>query len=220
MSTHSITVLAASACLLLVACSGSDGATPGAGAGNTASGSTTMTTSSASASSITPLPTAASPSTAASAPSNAAAPTASATPSASSASPTAETSALTQVDAALFKQSTGYYFVSPSGHLHCGQLEVETGTMTGCQSDRVVANLPKCSRPTMDSAPIVTLSVDGAKADCTSQGVFNVEKARVLRYGQRLQLGDVTCTSQSDGVTCTDQSGGSITASIQAFRAN
>lgn len=219
MSTHSITVLAASACLLLVACSGTDGATPGSSAGSTATGSTTMTTS-AIASSITPLPTAASPSTAASAPSSAAAAPTVATASTSSASPTAETSVLTQVDAALFKQSTGYYFVSPSGHLHCGQLEVETGTLTGCQSDRVVANLPKCSRPTMDSAPIVTLSVDGAKADCTSQGVFNVEKARVLRYGQRLQLGDVTCTSQSDGVTCTDQSGASITASMQAFRAN
>ena len=196
MSTHSITVLAASACLLLVACSGTDGATPGISAGSTATGSTTTTTPSA------------------------AAPAVSATASTSSASPTAETSVLTQVDAALFKQSTGYYFVSPSGHLHCGQLEVETGTMTGCQSDRVVANLPKCSRPTIDSAPIVTLSVDGAKADCTSQGVFNVEKARVLRYGQRLQLGDVTCTSQSDGVTCTDQSGASITASMRAFRAN
>lgn len=219
MSTHSITVLAASACLLLVACSGTDSATPGSSAGSTATGSTTMTTS-AIASSITPLPTAASPSTAASAPSSAAAAPTVATASTSSASPTAETSALTQVDAALFKQSTGYYFVSPSGHLHCGQLEVETGTLTGCQSDRVVANLPKCSRPTMDSAPIVTLSVDGAKADCTSQGVFNVEKARVLRYGQRLQLGDVTCTSQSDGVTCTDQSGASITASMQAFRAH
>ncbi len=218
MSTHSITVLAASACLLLVACSGTDGTTPGSSAGSTATGS--VATSPPSASSIPAAPTTSSPSATASAPSNAAAPTASATPSASSASPTAETSVLTQVDAALFKQSTGYYFVSPSGHLHCGQLEVETGTMTGCQSDRVVANLPKCSRPTMDSAPIVTLSVDGAKADCTSQGVFNVEKARVLRYGQRLQLGDVTCTSQSDGVTCTDQSGGSITASMQAFRAN
>ncbi|GEM_PF-1885394 len=218
MRTHSITVLAASACLLLVACSGTDGATPGSSAGSTATGS--VATSPPSASSIPAAPTTSSPSATASAPSNAAAPTASATPSASSASPTAETSALTQVDAALFKQSTGYYFVSPSGHLHCGQLEVETGTMTGCQSDRVVANLPKCSRPTMDSAPIVTLSVDGAKADCTSQGVFNVEKARVLRYGQQLQLGDVTCTSQSDGVTCTDQSGASITASMQAFRAH
>ncbi|GAA1378101.1 hypothetical protein [Luteococcus sanguinis] len=218
MRTHSITVLAASACLLLVACSGTDSATPGSSAGSTATGS--VATSPPSASSIPAAPTTSSPSATASAPSNAAAPTASATPSASSASPAAETSVLTQVDAALFKQSTGYYFVSPSGHLHCGQLEVETGTLTGCQSDRVVANLPKCSRPTMDSAPIVTLSVDGAKADCTSQGVFNVEKARVLRYGQRLQLGDVTCTSQFDAVTCTDQSGASITASMQAFRAH
>lgn len=168
----------------------------------------------ASPTTTTPAPTA---TTASSTPAGSASPSKPASASATSATPSAATpstgpaspplATMTPVTAADYLIGAGEYrFASPSGHLRCGL----SAGLLGCQSDRVVANLPQCNAPTVDSAPIVTLRNGEVKTDCTRQGVFVSENAKVLPYGHTLQMGEYTCGSSTEGVQCQVTSGGQV----------
>ena len=103
----------------------------------------------------------------------------------------------------------GYFFVSPSGNLSCGFIAVDGEQSTGCQAWVIVSNLPKCNDPQGTSSPMISFTKgSAATADCSSQGIFGADQAKVLQYGQRITVGGVACTSRQSGVTCVETATG------------
>lgn len=102
----------------------------------------------------------------------------------------------------------GYFFTSPSGNLHCGFRE-ENFQYMGCQSRSTVASLPRCDDPSGMSAPSISLARGGeGYPDCLEAGVFTDRGARVLEYGQLLEVGAYTCSSSESGVKCDNTADG------------
>ncbi|XVX20751.1 hypothetical protein ACQP1U_02370 [Actinomycetota bacterium] len=91
-----------------------------------------------------------------------------------------------------------YRFVSPSGNLYCGK----TANIVGCQSPKLVANLPQCDNPD-DAQAFIAVGPNGAVRRCTREGVFIEQSPKVLPYGSWLVMGDYSCVSQKSGVSCT-----------------
>ena len=179
----------------LASCSTTDQGGAGASttAGNTTSSSSATTSASAPSASTTSATTTSASS---------AQPTSSGTPSASN---TSSKPALppdppiVMVDAAQFRSADGYYFTSPSGNLRCGY----TADFVGCQAVIVVSNLLQCNRPAVDKAPIVTYNTTrGVRAECTNQGIFIRENAKVLPYDHGVRLGPYVCISMKTNVRC------------------
>ncbi len=119
---------------------------------------------------------------------------------------------ITDVSPSDFRSSDGdggYFFVSPSGNLSCGFIAVDGEQSTGCQAWVIVSNLPKCNDPQGTSSPMISFTKgSAATADCSSQGIFGADQAKVLQYGQRITVGGVACTSRQSGVTCVETATG------------
>lgn len=135
--------------------------------------------------------------------------------------PTVDHEVLIDVDPNQYRDPNrpdGYFFMSPSKNLSCGFVTTVEGQLTGCQAWVRVANLPKCDAPQSNSSPAIDFQKGKAAAGyCLSQGVFSAE-TKVLKYGDQITVGGVTCTSRPTGMTCTDkQSGRGFKASREGF---
>ncbi|QXT62806.1 hypothetical protein [Tessaracoccus palaemonis] len=129
-------------------------------------------------------------------------------------SPTPPRSGGTPVSRGRFQdaESGTYYFVSPSGNLHCAIDTFEAQPAAACQSDAPVANLRDCP-----DSPVVAFSPDrGAATGCTEGRPF-YGGDRVLEYGQSLTVESLTCSSRTTGITCLDDDRRGFTAARAGF---
>lgn len=117
------------------------------------------------------------------------------------------------------RRQNGYFFTSPSGNLECGLVEQPNMQYLGCQSGSMVDNMPGCDDSSSSGTPSISLARgDAGYPDCLAAGIFSDPGARVLEYGQTLELGAYECSSSTDGVRCLNTDDGhGFTAARKAF---
>lgn len=108
----------------------------------------------------------------------------------------------------------GLYFTT--GALHCGI----TRSITGCQSEALVKNLPECDDPDT-KAPFVALVASEPSGTCTTQGVFLADpsggKVKELPVGQTLSSHGATCEVVAVGSVRCSSPLGLLVANPQQF---
>lgn len=102
-----------------------------------------------------------------------------------------------EVDAAGFKTSQGYFFVSRDKDVFCAiSTDPAMAEMkVGCQGTFTVPQLAKCKDPA-SSAPAAWFPADAGKpvvTDCVNQGFFVGEEPKVLEPGKMIRVDGVTC---------------------------
>lgn len=104
------------------------------------------------------------------------------------------------VDAASYQQGANTYFVSPAGDVHCAWIGTNP---VGCQTSVPVAG-STCGTDPNTKATMASFDAQGkASIDCTTQGVYRAQGAKVLPAGSTITVGKESCLMSDAGVACT-----------------
>lgn len=108
----------------------------------------------------------------------------------------------------LFAGSGEHNFQAPSGNIHCVMQEYEEPQNVRC--DIIEGTLTHRRRPKdcdLDYGRAFYVDARGrGEVACHGDTIVN-RRARVLNYGESINLGGVWCTSERSGMTCRNSAG-------------